>query len=144
MASLSTVNKWQNTLKCKLDILEIINGKVKKIKCIVCSEYSDKIKGMKGFSQTWVDGTESVKKDSLEKHIKGEPHKHAKDLSLKATLGAASYNKEIVSQTPIGKGLTKMQEEDKKVKSIFFVVILMIFPVGMISFFPVSTVLFFQ
>ena len=28
---------------------------------------------MKRFSKTWIDATESVKKDSLEKHIKGEP-----------------------------------------------------------------------
>ena len=28
---------------------------------------------MKRFSKMWIDGTESVKKDSLEKHIKGEP-----------------------------------------------------------------------
>ena len=107
--------------------MEIVNGKVKKMKCVVCSQFSDSIKGMKGFSQAWVDGTESIKKDSLDKHIKGEPHKHAKDLSLKASLGAASYNKEIVSQTPIGKGLTKMQEEDKKVKRlcIFFIISIM-------------------
>eukprot|EP00111_Clytia_hemisphaerica_P003911 TCONS_00011226-protein len=117
MASLTTVNKWQSSLKCKLDILEIVDGKVRKMKCIVCSQFSDKIKGMKGFSQAWVDGTESIKKDSLDKHIKGEPHKHAKDLSLKVSLGAKSYNKEIVSKTPIGKGLTKMQEEDEKVIS---------------------------
>ena len=34
----------------------------------------DHIKNMKGFSKMWTDGTESVKKDSLEKHIKGDPH----------------------------------------------------------------------
>ena len=28
---------------------------------------------MKRFSKIWIDGTESVKKDSLEKHIKSEP-----------------------------------------------------------------------
>ena len=41
---------------------------------------------MKEFSKMWIDGTESVKKDSLEKQIKGEPHKRVGDLELKGSL----------------------------------------------------------
>ena len=66
MASLKIVKKWQETLKCKADVLEISDGKVKRIKCVVCSKYADRIKNMKGFSKMWMDGTESFKKDSLE------------------------------------------------------------------------------
>ena len=77
MANLKTVKNWQETLNCKLDILEIVDDKTKGIKCVVCSKYEDCIKNMKGFSKTWTDGTESVKKDSLEKHIKGDPHRKA-------------------------------------------------------------------
>ena len=51
MANLKTVKKWQETLNCKLDILEIVDGKVKRIKCVVCSKYEDRIKNMKGFSK---------------------------------------------------------------------------------------------
>ena len=50
MASLKTVKKWQETLKCKVDVLEISDGKVKSIKCVVCSKYADRIKNLKGFS----------------------------------------------------------------------------------------------
>ena len=75
MASLKTVKKWQEALKSKVDVLEISDGKVKHIKCVFCSKYTNCIKNMKEFSKMWIDGTESVKKDSLEKHIKGEPHK---------------------------------------------------------------------
>ena len=32
MESLKTVKKWQETLKCKVDTLEISNGKVEHIK----------------------------------------------------------------------------------------------------------------
>ena len=116
MASLKTVRKWQESLKCKLDILEISSGKVKRIKCVVCSKFSERIKGKKGYSQSWVDGTESIKKDSLEKHIKGEPHQLAEDLALKESLGMSSYHEQVITQTPIGRGLTKMHEEDKKVR----------------------------
>ena len=49
MAKLKTVKKWQGTLKCKVDVLEISDGKVKRIKCVVCSKYADCIKNMKKF-----------------------------------------------------------------------------------------------
>ena len=52
---------------------------VKPIKCVVCSKYEDRIKNIEGFSKTWTDGTESVKKDSLEIHIKGDPCQKACD-----------------------------------------------------------------
>ena len=82
-AKLKTVKKWHETLKCKVDVLEISDGKVKRIKCVVCSKYADCIKNMKAFSKMWID--KSVKKDSLEKHIKGEPNKPASDLELKGS-----------------------------------------------------------
>ena len=59
MARLKTVKKWQETLKCKVDVLEILDGKVKHIKCVVCSKYADHNKNMKGFSKMWIDGTKS-------------------------------------------------------------------------------------
>ena len=83
MAKLKTVKKWQGTLKYKVDVLEILDGKVKSIKCVVCSKYADCIKNIKGFGKMWIDGTASVENDSLEKHIKGELHKRAGHLELK-------------------------------------------------------------
>ena len=91
-----TLTAWQvknsenvaGALKCELELLEVSGGKVKRIKCVVCAKFADRIRGMKGFSQTWVEGTESIKKDSLEKHIKGGPHQFAENLALKETLGA--------------------------------------------------------
>ena len=108
-------------MKCKEDALELLVGKVKGIKCVVCSKYADRIKNMKGFSKMWIDGTESVKKDSLEKHIKGEPHKRASDLELKGSLGPSSYQEKIVATTPIGRSVTKMVEKDKKVSMVLFI-----------------------
>ena len=115
MAKLKTVKKWQEALKCKVDVLEILDGKVK------CIKYGDHIKNMKGFSKIWIDGTETIKKDSLEKYIKGEPHKTASDLELKGSLGPSSYQEKIVATIPIGRSLTKMVEEDKKVSMVLFI-----------------------
>ena len=101
MANLKTVKNWQETLNCKLDILEIVDDKTKGIKCVVCSKYEDRIKNMKGFSKTWIDGTESVKKDSLEKHIKGDPHRKACHLVMKSSMGTSSYHEKTVSSTSV-------------------------------------------
>ena len=116
MAALKTVKNWERSFKCELNILEISGGKVKKFKCVVCSKYEERIKNMKGFSRGWVDGTESIKKDSLEKHIKGEPHKKARDLQLRDSLGGEAYRDQVVAQSDIGKGLAKMLDSDREVR----------------------------
>ena len=64
---------------------------------------------------------ESIKKDSLEKHIKGKPHKRAIDLELKGSLGLSSYLEKIVATTPIATSVTKMVEKDKKVTLALFI-----------------------
>ena len=58
---------------------------------------------------------ESVKKDSLEQHIKGDPHRKAYDLEMKSSMGASSYHEKIVSSKLIGRGLSIMLEGDKEV-----------------------------
>ena len=83
------------------------------MKCVVCSKFADRIR-RKCFSQAWVDGTESIKKDSLEKHINGEPCQFTENLPLKELL-VPSYHEKVVSNTQIGRGTNKMQEEYKQV-----------------------------
>ena len=48
-----------------------------------------RMKNIKGFNKSWIDGTGSVKKDSLEEHLSCEPHNYAKSLSTKKSLGSA-------------------------------------------------------
>ena len=76
---------------------------------------------MEGFSKMWINGTGSIKKDTLEKHIKGQPHKTASDLEFKGPLSPSSYQENIDATTPIGRSLTKMVEEDKKVSMVLFI-----------------------
>ena len=79
MTSLKTVVKWEKSLECELEKI-IESGKVVEIKCKDCIQFESRIKNTKGFNKSWIDGTGSVKKDSLEKHLSGEPHKYAKNL----------------------------------------------------------------
>ena len=115
MATLKKVRSWEKYLRCKMEILEISGGKVTRIKCPVCAKYKERIKN-KGYSKEWAEGTGSVKKDSLGKHLKGDPHCTAVVLERKdSTGGGSQYTEEVVSNTPIGKGLARMQEKDRKV-----------------------------
>ena len=50
MASLKTVKKWEEILKCEFGE-EIDGSKVKKIKCKICMKHQQNIIRMKGFSK---------------------------------------------------------------------------------------------
>ena len=91
MTCLIRVVKWEKSLECELEKI-IESGKVVEIKCKDCIQFESRIKNIKGFNKSWIDGTGSVKKDSLEKHLRGEPHKYAKSLSTKKSLGSAQYH----------------------------------------------------
>ena len=111
-----SIKNWERSFKCELNILKISGGKVKKFKCVVCSKYEERIKNMKGFSRGWVDGTESIKKGQLGKAYQREPHKKARDLQLRNSLGGEAYRDQVVVQSDIGKGLAKMLDSDREVR----------------------------
>ena len=83
-------------MKCEL-CKEIYGNKVTKMKCKVCIKREQNIIGEKNVSKTWINGTTLLKKHSLEKHVKGDPHFHVANLDEKQKLGAYTYNQEVVS-----------------------------------------------
>ena len=114
MTSLKTLLNWKASFKCKVE-KEVTSGKVVKVKCVICAKYESQIKSIKGFSTSWITGTLSVKKESLEKHLSGKQYKKAKDLATKELLGPEKYQREVVSTSVIGQGIKKMNEMDKEV-----------------------------
>ena len=50
---------------------------------VVCAKLTKRIRREKGSSQMWVDGTESIKQDSLERRINGEPQQLVEGLAWK-------------------------------------------------------------
>ena len=91
---------------------EIHCGKVLKLKCKLCCKYESRITSIKGFSCSWIERTDSVKKDRLMKRVNGDPHKYVIELQRKETVVVGSYNQEILENSPIGRGLTKMTDQD--------------------------------
>ena len=112
MATLKIVKKWENIFSCELEKV-IEGGKVVKLKCKTCSKFENRITSIKGFSPNWIVGTSSVKKDSLQKHVNGDPHKYAADLLKKEKMGSSSFAQQGAQSSAIGRGLGKMATRDK-------------------------------
>ena len=75
---------------------------------------------MRSFTPVWVEGSKSVKKDSLKKHLTSEVHLKAIDLNTRAQLGATGYNQHVLQNTPLGRGLTRMAERDREILRVCF------------------------
>ena len=57
---------------------------------------------MQSYTPALVEGTKSVKKDLLKKHLSSNVHLKAMDLNKKSQLGTTNYNKHVLQNTPIG------------------------------------------
>ena len=102
--------------KITYPIWSIESGKVVEMKCKDCIQFESRIKNIKEFNKSQIDGTGSVKKDNLEKHLSGEPHKYATSLSTKKSFGSARYHEDVFKTPAIGKAITKLNDADKEVK----------------------------
>ena len=80
----------------------------------MCIKYEERIKSIKGFSRNCIVGKLSVKKDSLEKHIKGDPHKYTANHFNMESMGASSFADEIIKSSPIDVASLKWQLMIKK------------------------------
>ena len=113
ISSLKTVKKWEEELNCELE-KNVANGKVTSIKCKVCIKFEATLKTMRSFTPAWIEGTKSVKKDTLQKHLKSELHLKALDLQNKTELAPSKYNEHVLVNTPIGRGLVRMADIDRE------------------------------
>ena len=118
-AKLKTVEKWWKDLKVKLS-KDLEGDFVTKVKCMLCTKHVNSIKHRKTFTQIWIDGLKSVKKDSIQKHLNREAHKKANKLEQKRQLGDAGFKEKVVKDTPIRRGLTKIGEKDLETLRICF------------------------
>ena len=115
-----TFKKWQCNLdkECQsmswLDCETAPEGRkkvVEKLKCKVCTEYVDKIRGRKNFSDKWISGACSVRTSNVHDHARNDQHTHAMLLLRKqradsAGLGPSSY-------APIAKAFNTLSEDER-------------------------------
>ena len=90
-------------------------------RCLDCKRWEKRINQCKNFSLNWIrPGSGSVKKDSILKHVNGEQHKMAVDLSDKSKMGAIPYQEAIIRKSPIGRSFQKVCERDRD--NFFFLI----------------------
>ena len=118
-AKLKTVEKWEKDLKVKLS-KDLEGDFVTKVKCMLCTKHVDSIKHCKTFTQICIDGSKSVKKDSIQKYLNEKALKKDNKLEQKRQLGAVGFKEKVVKDTPIGRGLIKMGEKDLETLRICF------------------------
>ena len=110
-AKLKTVEKWEKDLKVTSS-KDLEGDFATKVKCMLCTKHVNCINHRKTFTQIWIDGSKSVKKDSIQKHLNWKAHKKFNELEQKRQVGAVGFKEKVVKDTPIGRGLTKMGEKD--------------------------------
>ena len=84
--SYTTFQKWQRELDREhqtmlwLDCSSEYEGRkvvVSQLKCKVCSEFVDRIRGSKNFSDKWIVGADSVRVSNVRDHVQSDQHAHA-------------------------------------------------------------------
>ena len=88
----STLLGWKHDWITICDTEKAKSGQVfvTKVKCNVCEKHVGKITAMRNFNFSWVSGTCNVKKDSVETHCNGEPHKRAVLLETESSFASSS------------------------------------------------------
>ena len=125
----TTFQKWQRDLnhecqmKSWLDCDTEKEGAKKvvtKLKCKVCTEFVEKIKGRKNFRNRWIFGAYSLRihVSSVRDHTKSDQHSHAmallkKQRSQSAGLGPSTY-------APIAQGFSKLSDDERKKLQVKF------------------------
>ena len=106
-AKLKTVKNWEKELNVKLEY-QLNGSNVIKLWCVVCKKWESCIKGSKNFNDAWINrGTESIKRETLKSHVTSKQHMKPDDHQKKSELGASAYVENVVSTTPIGRGLQR-------------------------------------
>ena len=96
---------------------------VEKLKCKVCAQFAERIRGRRNFSEKWIVGADSVCTSNLRDHARNYQHVYAMSLlkrqraeslglDLAMGLGLAYY-------VPIAKHLTRFQKTKGRLKVKF-------------------------
>ena len=117
----ATFQKWQRDLDREYQTLSWLDcstekerGKkvVDKLKCKACSEFVDRIRSRKNFSDKWVVGADSVRVSNVRDHAQNQQHLHAMSLLRKRNAEAAGLDP--LSSTPIAKAFNNLPDEERE------------------------------
>ena len=117
--SSGTVDRWKKQLNVETEWLkyEAQEGKVVKIYCVLCTKHETKIRALRNYSKSFIDGIggSALKKDNVVKHARSDQHMRAISLEKRpATL------LDIYKTTAIGRAISKDQEQERERLSKLF------------------------
>ena len=77
-----------------------------KLKCKACSEFVDRIRSRKNFSDKWIIGADSVRISNVRDHAQNNQHVHAMSLLKKRNAEGAGLD--LLSSTPIARAFNRL------------------------------------
>ena len=116
----ATFQKWQRDLDREYQTMSWLDSSSEKecgkkvvtqLKCKVCSDFVERIRGRKNFSDKWIVGADSLRVSNVRDHAQNDQHTHAMSLLKKqraesAGLGPSSY-------APIAQAFNKLSDEER-------------------------------
>jgi len=87
---------------------------VNKLRCKVCSEFVDRIRGMKNFSDKWIVGADSIRVSNVREHAQNKQHEHAMSLLRKRSTTSAGLDPLASSASPIVRAFVTLSDEEKE------------------------------
>ena len=115
-----TFAKWQRDLDRDCQTMTWLDcetgtesGKkiVEKLKYKVCTEFVDRIRGRKHFSDKWICGADSVRTSNVRDHAHNDQHTHAMSLLKKQRAEASGLG--LASYAPITKAFNTLPEDER-------------------------------
>ena len=84
---------------------------VHKLKCKACTEFVDRIRGSRNFSDKWIVGADSVRLSNVRDHAQN--NQHMRSMSLLRKRSAESAGLDVISTTPIGRCFNNLSDEER-------------------------------
>ena len=118
--SYTTFQKWQSDLDREYQTMSWLDcsseyeaGKkvVSQLKCKVCSEFVDRFRGSKNFSDKWIVGADSVRVSNIRDHVQSDQHAHAMLLLMKQRAKSAGLPPSTYA--PIAQAFTTLSNEER-------------------------------
>lgn len=116
-----TFKKWQRDFDAECSTMTWLDCEtctegckkvVEKLKCKVCAEFADRIRGRRNFSEKWIVGANSVRTSNVRDHAHNDQHKHA--MSLLSKQRAQSSGLAPASYAPIAKAFNTLSEDERE------------------------------
>lgn len=119
----ATFQKWQRDLDrdyATMSWLDCschkVGGKklVFKLRCKVCSEFVDRIRGLKNFSDKWIQGADSVRVSNVRDHAQNKQHERAMSLLRKRSSASAGLDPFAHTASPLVRAFFTLSDEERE------------------------------